>query len=626
VVYAALYEQQQREVAIKVLDQASARHPVAVERFLREAATVSSLDHGHIVGVSDFGRLADGRPFLVMPRVPGRDLTGLLTQEGVLSPRRAAALLEGVASALDAVHAAGLVHRDLKPENLMHVCDDAGHETALLLDFGIAVSSAATLDDPEGLLGTPEFMSPEALAGERVDHLSDVYALASVVFELITGELPFVGKDPRALLRAKCRGAGVPRTLSQAAGRDFSKALEAVLARGLARQPDARHPSASAFVRELAEAAASEPDEAPRRALREVRIERAPTLVGTSGRALERSPRLLRRSTRVVWNAPASKVKRALAVSGVTAARKAAPKPPAPLASAVAETPPKSAPPPVSVAPRATATAPAPVTAPAVATVAAPLDTFRPPQPLEAEEEAPAPREVGRKLAYACALALPLVVWLAWPGPSSAPPPEHASPVASDTFAPPDAPARAAFDAVAPTVVAAGTSIDVPEPPAAPDHVADGTPEPPPAESIPTAPSKAELAAPTNETTSSRPAPRARARAASRPSAATATETATVAVLRPTEPRPSAPDLTARATDALLRGDFESARKGLRAALAIDPRHAPAWRGLGLLQERSGDRAEAARALRRYLALQPDARDAARVRARLQALDAAASR
>jgi serine/threonine protein kinase len=138
VVYAATHEQQQRAVAVKVLDEANAGNPQAVARFVHEARIASSLSHGHVVGVSDYGRLPDGRPYLVMPMIAGTDLATLLAQEGPQSPQRVAALLAGAASALDAMHGSGLVHRDIKSENLMHVRGDDGTETVLVVDFGIA--------------------------------------------------------------------------------------------------------------------------------------------------------------------------------------------------------------------------------------------------------------------------------------------------------------------------------------------------------------------------------------------------------------------------------------------------------------------------------------------------------
>jgi serine/threonine protein kinase len=138
VVYGAVHDQLERPVAIKVLNAAWSSDPVAVERFLREARTAGSLSHGNIVDVTDLGRLPDGRPYLVMPKVEGENLAALLNAGGPQPPKRVAELLIGVASALDLIHAKGLVHRDIKPENLMYVVREDGSETVMLLDFGIA--------------------------------------------------------------------------------------------------------------------------------------------------------------------------------------------------------------------------------------------------------------------------------------------------------------------------------------------------------------------------------------------------------------------------------------------------------------------------------------------------------
>src|SRR5688572_14555986 len=119
VVYAAVHEELQRAVAVKVLNPAWAADPDATERFLREARTASSLSHANVVDVWDLGRLPDGRPYLVMPRIAGEDLGTLLAEHGPQHPRRVVELLQGVAAALDLIHDKGFVHRDIKPENLL---------------------------------------------------------------------------------------------------------------------------------------------------------------------------------------------------------------------------------------------------------------------------------------------------------------------------------------------------------------------------------------------------------------------------------------------------------------------------------------------------------------------------
>jgi serine/threonine protein kinase len=277
-VYAGVHEELQSEVAIKVLDHESAADPLAVERFELEARLGSSLAHGNVVGVSDFGRLPDGRPFLVMPMIAGIDMATLLAQEGPQHPRRVAKLLQGVASALGLMHEQGLVHRDIKSENLMHVVHEDGTETALVLDFGIAASRAPNADASADSSGTPEFMPPEAWSGQPSDYRGDIYALATVAFELMTGSLPFEGQDPAELREKKTTQPA--RSLAEAGERDFPAALEVVLARGLAQRPSDRPASASEFITAL-EAAAEVMPEWPKRPPPRRRASTHPTLVGT---------------------------------------------------------------------------------------------------------------------------------------------------------------------------------------------------------------------------------------------------------------------------------------------------------------------------------------------------------
>jgi serine/threonine-protein kinase len=252
VVYEGVHDELGRQVAIKVLNAAWATDPTAVERFLREARTASSFSHSNIVDVMDLGRLSDGRPYLVMPKIAGIDLATLLSDTGPQPAKRVAALLSGVASALDLVHAKGYVHRDIKPENLMYVVREDGSETVMLLDFGIAaavMSSGPRLTRQGAIFGTPQYMPPEVCAGGRPDARGDVYALAGVAFELITGALLFPIDDIMQLMTMKVT-TDAP-TLAAASGTTFPPELEAVIARGLARNPQDRYPSASSFVNAL---------------------------------------------------------------------------------------------------------------------------------------------------------------------------------------------------------------------------------------------------------------------------------------------------------------------------------------------------------------------------------------
>jgi serine/threonine protein kinase len=260
VVYEGVHDDLGRSVAIKVLNAAWASDRTAVERFLREARTASSFSHGNIVDVTDLGRLPDGRPYLVMPRIVGVDLATLLAETGPQPAKRVASLLSGVAAALDLVHAKGFIHRDIKPENMMYVVREDGSETVMLLDFGIAaavLSSGPRLTRQGAIFGTPHYLPPEVCAGERPDARGDVYALAAVAFELITGELPFPLDDIMQLMATKVT-SDAP-SLGTVTGRVFPPELEHVIGQGLARDPKQRFPTASGFVNALRRAT----DDAP---------------------------------------------------------------------------------------------------------------------------------------------------------------------------------------------------------------------------------------------------------------------------------------------------------------------------------------------------------------------------
>lgn len=257
-VYEGRHEQLGRAVAIKVLGPDMGSDPAIVERFLREARIASSFGHGNIVDVSDLGTLQDGRPYLVMPRIVGVDLAVVLAREGPMSPRRVAKLLCGVAAALDLVHAKGLAHRDVKPENLMYVVRADGSESVMLTDFGIAgliAAKQARLTADGMICGTPAYIAPELVSTGEFDGRADVYALSAVAFELMTGRVPFDG-HPGLVMAAKVQTAAP--SLSAVAKRRFGRAVEDVVARGLARAPEDRFQRAGAFVAALAEAAQKE--------------------------------------------------------------------------------------------------------------------------------------------------------------------------------------------------------------------------------------------------------------------------------------------------------------------------------------------------------------------------------
>jgi len=199
-VYLAHDELLDRPVAVKVLRQALAQDRVLRERFVREAQAAARLDHPHIVGVYDLGEWG-GRPFLVMEWVEGPTLASLIRERGPLPVPLACELGAQIASALAYAHARGLIHRDVKPHNIL-LKAEGGRWEAKLADFGLAkVLSATSLTLTQEVFGTPQYVAPEVVRGERVTPAADLYSLGVVLFEMLTGQW-----DP---LESTCRHASL---------------------------------------------------------------------------------------------------------------------------------------------------------------------------------------------------------------------------------------------------------------------------------------------------------------------------------------------------------------------------------------------------------------------------------
>ena len=226
-------------------------------RFVREARAVAAVDHPHIIPVYEAGE-ADGMQFIAMRFVAGADLQVVIRREGGLRPKRAAAFISPVASALDAAHDAGLVHRDVKPANMLVDVGRGRPEHVYLSDFGLArgVLSEARLTRAGQFLGTPDYSAPEQIAGQPVDGRVDQYALACVAYELLSGSVPFKRDEPMAVLYAHLY-APPPRLT--AVRPDLPAAVDEVLATALAKVPDNRYDSCGAFADALRDALGLEP-------------------------------------------------------------------------------------------------------------------------------------------------------------------------------------------------------------------------------------------------------------------------------------------------------------------------------------------------------------------------------
>jgi serine/threonine-protein kinase len=252
-VYRARDERLGRVVALKLL----AGDEAVRMRFVREARAVAAVDHPHIIPVYAAGE-ADGMQFIAMRFVAGDTLQGVIRVSGALSPRRAAAFVSPVASALDAAHAAGLVHRDVKPGNILVDARPGGPEHAYLTDFGIAraMLSAGTLTVAGQFLGTPDYAAPEQVNGQPVDGRADQYALACVAFEMLAGTVPFKRELPIAVLYAHL--STMPPLLSSVR-QDLPPAAGDVLVKAMAKSPDERYRSCADFADALRDALGLDP-------------------------------------------------------------------------------------------------------------------------------------------------------------------------------------------------------------------------------------------------------------------------------------------------------------------------------------------------------------------------------
>ena len=242
-VYRAWDERLERNVALKILIPRLADDDAFRERLLRESRLAASLDHPNVVPVYDAGE-AVGRFFLAMRYVEGTDLRAVLRGEGALAPERAIDIAAQVAGALDAAHEKGLVHRDVKPSNVL--LDERGH--CYLADFGLTQSLSSQGQAPDGsLLGTIDYVAPEQIRGSDVDRRADVYSLGCLLFECLTGEVPFARPSEVATLYAHLEDEP-PRPSERRP--ELPVNLDDVLGRAMAKEPDKRQSSCSALVEE----------------------------------------------------------------------------------------------------------------------------------------------------------------------------------------------------------------------------------------------------------------------------------------------------------------------------------------------------------------------------------------
>jgi serine/threonine protein kinase len=254
-VYSATELESGRVVAVKVLSRLAMMVPEFVERLRREARATACLRSDHVVRVLEAGELEEGGvPYLVMERLSGADLAATLARRGPLPVAMACQCIIQVCDALAEAHAMGIVHRDLKPANLFLVDGHDGTPWIKVLDFGISrparSDALGALTDPGIVLGTPGYMAPEQMEGvAKLDARADVWALGTILYELLTGEPRCTGESLAQVFLAVVR---CPPPRPSALRRDVPRELDAILARCLALEPSRRYASAAELAKALA--------------------------------------------------------------------------------------------------------------------------------------------------------------------------------------------------------------------------------------------------------------------------------------------------------------------------------------------------------------------------------------
>jgi serine/threonine-protein kinase len=244
VVYKGFEASLNRYVAIKVLADSLAHDASVKERFLREARSMASLNDPHIIQIYFIGD-DFGQTFFVMEFVDGESLGSVLKREGKLKPEQAAKVICQTAMGLSTAHDKGVIHRDIKPGNIMIL----PRGQAKIMDFGIARMRSADFKTSTGIvMGTPRFMSPEQVAGEPVDHRSDIFSLGVVLFEMITGTALFAGEDTPQIAH---NVTSVEHTPPSRLNPDVPSMLDFAVARALKKDPAVRYQDAYEFAVDL---------------------------------------------------------------------------------------------------------------------------------------------------------------------------------------------------------------------------------------------------------------------------------------------------------------------------------------------------------------------------------------
>ena len=246
-VYKAYQPSMERYVAIKVLPRHMSASEEFVSRFKREAKMLAQLQHPHILSVFDYGE-ADGYPYIVMPFVQSGTLADLV-QKRRLSLSEIRRVMSQIGEALSYAHGHGMIHRDIKPSNIL--IDERGN--CLLTDFGLARMAEASIKitTSGAILGTPAYMSPEQGAGSNIDQRSDIYSLGVILYEMVTGRVPYTAETPIAIVFKHIQD---PLPSARKLNPDLPEPVELVLLKVLAKNPDDRYQTAEDFVQAIQKA------------------------------------------------------------------------------------------------------------------------------------------------------------------------------------------------------------------------------------------------------------------------------------------------------------------------------------------------------------------------------------
>ncbi len=251
-VYKASQPSMNRMVGIKILHPKLANRKDLVSRFRREARAMSHLTHPNTVKVFLYGELDDGSLYIVMEYLDGKNLNQTVRADGPFPIERALPVLIQACGALDEAHTQGIIHRDLKPENIF-LCQQGGmKDYPKVLDFGLAkvtereMRPGSVILTQEGMVfGTPEFMSPEQAQGKVLTPASDIYSLAVILYEVLTGKLPFEAKTAMEYIQAHVNTPPIP--IDQRAGKQFPPLLWQAISRALSKEPEQRFKTAADF-------------------------------------------------------------------------------------------------------------------------------------------------------------------------------------------------------------------------------------------------------------------------------------------------------------------------------------------------------------------------------------------